>query len=44
VIPTKNDIGHTEAAYLIDQNGDQRALFLWPFHAGDVAAAQRTLG
>jgi hypothetical protein len=43
VIPTKNDIGHTEAAYLIDGNGDQRALFLWPFHADDVAAALQKL-
>jgi cytochrome oxidase Cu insertion factor (SCO1/SenC/PrrC family) len=44
VVPAKNDIGHTEAAYLIDANGDQRALFLWPFHAADIAAALRTLG
>jgi protein SCO1/2 len=43
VIPTKKDIGHTEAAYLIDGNGDQRALFLWPFHAADVAAALQKL-
>jgi protein SCO1/2 len=43
VVPTKRDIAHTEAAYLIDGNGDQRALFLWPFHAGDVAAALKTL-
>jgi cytochrome oxidase Cu insertion factor (SCO1/SenC/PrrC family) len=43
VIPTKNDIGHTEAAYVIDGNGDQRALFLWPFHADDVAAALQKL-
>ena len=43
VIPTKDDIGHTEAAYLIDANGDQRALFLWPFHAADIAAALKTL-
>jgi protein SCO1/2 len=43
VVPTKNDIGHTEAAYLIDGSGDQRALFLWPFHAADIAAALKTL-
>jgi cytochrome oxidase Cu insertion factor (SCO1/SenC/PrrC family) len=39
VIPAKHDIGHTEAAYLVDSQGDQRALFLWPFHATDIAAA-----
>jgi cytochrome oxidase Cu insertion factor (SCO1/SenC/PrrC family) len=44
VIPSKSDIGHTEAAYLIDGNGDQRALFLWPFRADDIAAALKTLG
>lgn len=43
VIPTKNDIGHTEAAYLIDGDGGQRALFLWPFRAGDIAAALEKL-
>jgi len=38
VVPAAADIGHTEAAYLVDARGDQRALFLWPFHAVDVAA------
>ncbi|HTR34023.1 MAG TPA: SCO family protein [Gaiellaceae bacterium] len=27
---------HTEAAYVIDRNGDERALFLWPFSASTL--------
>jgi protein SCO1/2 len=38
VVPGAGDIGHTEAAYLVDASGDQRALYLWPFTAGDIAA------
>ena len=38
VVPTPGDIAHTEAAYLVDANGGERALFLWPFKAADVAA------
>ena len=34
---------HTEAAYVIDAKGDERALFLWPFEAADVGAALRSL-
>jgi cytochrome oxidase Cu insertion factor (SCO1/SenC/PrrC family) len=34
---------HTEAAYVIDAKGDERALFLWPFRAADVGAALRGL-
>ena len=34
---------HTEAAYVIDAKGDERALFLWPFSAADVGAALRSL-
>ncbi len=37
------DVIHTEAAYLIDAKGDERALFLWPFSATDVGAALRNL-
>ncbi len=44
VIPTKGDLTHTEAAYLVDAKGDQRALFLWPFSATDVLHAYRKLG
>jgi cytochrome oxidase Cu insertion factor (SCO1/SenC/PrrC family) len=39
VIPTKDDISHTELAYVVDANGDERALLLWPFHASDVSRA-----
>jgi cytochrome oxidase Cu insertion factor (SCO1/SenC/PrrC family) len=34
-------IAHTEAAYVIDAQGYERALFLWPYRAQDVV---RTLG
>jgi cytochrome oxidase Cu insertion factor (SCO1/SenC/PrrC family) len=34
---TIKKIVHTEAAYVIDANGYQRALFLWPFTAATVA-------
>jgi cytochrome oxidase Cu insertion factor (SCO1/SenC/PrrC family) len=43
VVPAADDIGHTEAAYLVDKNGDQRALFLWPFKADEIAAALRRI-
>ncbi len=36
---TVHEISHTEAAYLIDARGYERALFLWPFQADDVRAA-----
>ena len=36
---TVHDVSHTEAAYVIDAKGFERALFLWPFRAGDVQAA-----
>ena len=39
VIPTKDDITHTELAYVVDAKGDERALLLWPFHAIDVSRA-----
>lgn len=39
VIPTKGDITHTELAYVIDANGDERALLLWPFRSRDVLRA-----
>ena len=34
----RHDIVHTEAAYVVDANGYERALFLWPFTAADVEA------
>ena len=43
VLPTNGDITHTEAAYLVDKNGDQRALFFWPFNANDLLRTYSTL-
>ena len=40
---TVHRIGHTEAAYVIDANGFERALFLWPYRAQDVVQALRPL-
>ena len=37
---TINYITHTEAAFVIDATGHERALFLWPFYPQDV---ERTL-
>lgn len=34
-----HDIVHTEAAYVVDANGYERALFLWPFTAADLKTA-----
>ena len=39
VIPTPDDITHTELAYVLDAKGDQRALLLWPFKATAVKNA-----
>ena len=36
-------IGHTEAAYLIDAKGYERALFLWPYRAAGVVQTLRAL-
>jgi hypothetical protein len=36
-------IGHTEAAYVIDAHGFQRALFVWPYSAGAVLRTLRAL-
>jgi cytochrome oxidase Cu insertion factor (SCO1/SenC/PrrC family) len=41
---TVHEITHTEATYLIDARGDQRALFLYPFRASVVADTVRRLG
>jgi protein SCO1/2 len=40
---TVHEIAHTEAAFVIDPSGHQRALFLWPFQAQDVEKALRDL-
>jgi cytochrome oxidase Cu insertion factor (SCO1/SenC/PrrC family) len=37
------DVTHTEAAYLVDRNGYQRALYLWPFNANDLVRGLRSL-
>ncbi|HLX21203.1 MAG TPA: SCO family protein [Gaiellaceae bacterium] len=33
---TVHNVVHTEAAYVIDAKGDERALYLWPFTGADV--------
>jgi len=33
---TINYITHTEAAYVVDATGHERALFVWPFYPQDV--------
>jgi cytochrome oxidase Cu insertion factor (SCO1/SenC/PrrC family) len=38
-----HEISHTEAAYVIDRRGYERALFIWPFRAQDVSATLRRL-
>jgi len=36
-------VGHTEAAYVLDADGWQRALFLWPYSADGVVKVLRDL-
>jgi len=43
VLPTKGDVTHTEAAYVVDADGYERALFLWPFRARAVERTLRAL-
>ncbi|HEV7133743.1 MAG TPA: SCO family protein [Gaiellaceae bacterium] len=38
-----HDVAHTEAAYLIDRSGYERALFLWPYRAAAVVRAIEAL-
>ena len=40
---TINYITHTEAAYIVDSTGHERALFLWPFYPQDVERTLRHL-
>ena len=40
---TVHQITHTEAAYVVDRNGYERALFLWPFTAKDVSSVLRQI-
>lgn len=45
VVPAQgHDVQHTAATFLIDAKGDQRAIWLWPFRAADVARTVRQLG
>jgi cytochrome oxidase Cu insertion factor (SCO1/SenC/PrrC family) len=43
VAPTKRDIVHTEARYLIDRRGDERSAYLYPFAPRSVARDLATL-
>jgi len=43
VAPTKADITHTEALYLIDRRGDERSGYLYPFAPRFVSADLRLL-
>jgi cytochrome oxidase Cu insertion factor (SCO1/SenC/PrrC family) len=40
---TVHNISHTEAAYLVDGHGDERALYVYPFRASDVEGTLRQL-
>jgi cytochrome oxidase Cu insertion factor (SCO1/SenC/PrrC family) len=40
---TVHQVAHTEAAFVIDGTGHERALFLYPFTAADVEQAVRNL-
>jgi cytochrome oxidase Cu insertion factor (SCO1/SenC/PrrC family) len=40
---TVHDIAHTEGAYVIDAEGYERALFLWPYSADGVVKTLRAL-
>ena len=41
---TVYNVAHTEAAYLVDASGYERALFLWPYRAEAVTRALHDLG
>ncbi|MCL2770215.1 MAG: hypothetical protein FWD42_08940, partial [Solirubrobacterales bacterium] len=40
---TIHETGHDELAYIVDPNGDVRALYLWPFTPRDVERTLREL-
>jgi len=40
---TTHQVDHTEAAYVIDRRGFERALFVYPFSSGDVVSAVQRL-
>ena len=41
---TVHNLAHTEAAYLVDASGYERALFIWPYLAHAVVRAIEDLG
>ena len=41
--PIDGDINHTEALYLIDRHGDERAGYLWPFKSRFATYDMRVL-
>jgi cytochrome oxidase Cu insertion factor (SCO1/SenC/PrrC family) len=43
VDPKTKDVTHTEAAYLVDPSGHQRALYLWPFSSAALLSELRAL-
>jgi cytochrome oxidase Cu insertion factor (SCO1/SenC/PrrC family) len=43
VVPSRTDIAHTEALYLLDRHGDERSGYLYPYLPGFVARDMRTL-
>jgi cytochrome oxidase Cu insertion factor (SCO1/SenC/PrrC family) len=43
VDPKTKDVTHTEAVYLVDRKGYQRALYLWPFSSKDLLRGLRSL-
>jgi cytochrome oxidase Cu insertion factor (SCO1/SenC/PrrC family) len=43
VVPTRGDISHTDALYLIDRRGDERSGYLYPYIPSTVAHDLRTL-
>ena len=40
---TARRVAHTEAAYVVDPSGHERALYLWPFRAREVVQTLRQL-
>ena len=40
---TVREIAHTEATYIIDATGHERAVFVYPFRAADVLSALRRI-
>jgi protein SCO1 len=43
VAPTRGDITHTEALYLLDRHGDERSGYLFPYLPGSVTHDMRVL-